>query len=216
MTRRILLLTVLLLSAFFLYASNSVEAVTESPEESHWRAYVGTSYLVSHLGTSYAFNRMEVGATLYSGFPNLALISYLDDLDKYKNGEEGAVKPEFADYILPSFTLAFLGSVSLLCDVTPRNDIFDVFTGGSISFAYVPLFKGAVFSLDLVVRLQLNFGGHSGVYIATEAPLAGFLIVSSTEGNTVSPFVAIANADFLAASVALAAYTTRAGYIFRF
>lgn len=124
-----------------------------------------------------------------------------------------------------SFSLAYAGNVSALYDVT-KGDKFDVDLGFALSGLYSELFKelglkGGIISLDLAARFKYNLNRQSGIYVATELPLAGIALTNqkdSESGETtkeVIPF-AVLTPEFFSASLVLLLYTTRIGYVYSF
>ena len=165
-------------------------------ERSGWSVNAGTAYIVSHIGASYSLGRWEFGGNLYSGFPNIPIIAYA-------------------------------GNVNALYDVT-RSDNVDVDLGLAVSGLYSNLeaigLSGAklgIVALDLGARLRFNVGNHSGIYLATEVPLAGVLFANSKnsttgESTTEATFFAPLTESYLQAVLTLVLYTTRIGYTYSF
>ncbi len=228
MSKKILAVLAVLFICVAVFATSAVSS-SEEEKGSNWSIYGGTSYLVSHIGASYDIGRLELSGTLYSGFPNIAIINYVGDMKDYnsKTEEEKATtdKPKFIDYIGPAFKLALLGNVSAMYDLT-SDDKFDVLVGTSISGAYSNLEEISaklhigVVALDAVAKVQFNFAKHSGIYIATELPLAGVLFVPETNEEGVKKtnvsFFTIGMDGYLVAALNLLAYTTRVGYVYSF
>lgn len=204
------ILAIVCVSAFAVETETTVK-------KSNWSINAGTSYGVSHIGASYNLGRWEFGGNLYSGFPNILILSYLNTTEENR--------PDFLDALKLSFSLAYAGNVSALYDVT-KGDKFDVDLGFALSGLYTELFKesglkGGIISLDLAARFKYNLNRQSGIYVATELPLAGIVLTNqkdSESGETtkeVVPF-AVLTPEFFSASLALLLYTTRIGYVYNF
>ncbi len=188
--------------------------------ESKLNVYGGTSYLVSHIGASYNLNQWEFGGTLYSAFPNMGIIGYLSD----KDSEEPSY-PNIFGYLGQSFKVGYAGTVSATYDVIKSKNVdFDL--GFSIAGMYSDAFKGlglqgGIVSADAALKLQFNFGKHSGLYVATEVPLAGVLFLKQTDNDTgevtnSAQFFTVTLDGYFSAVAMLMAYTSRVGYIYRF
>lgn len=187
-------------------------------ERSGWSVNAGTAMFDSHIGAAYSLGRWEFSANLYSGFPNLAIIGYV-------NRNQDSTET-FLDYVKQSFTLAYAANVGAMYDVT-KGDKFDLDLGFTISGIYTGAFKelnnfrGGVVALDLVSRIKFNFNDRNGIYIATELPLAGVLMTTQKNSETgettfsAAPF-AVMTENYLQAALILAAYTTRIGYTYSF
>lgn len=231
MSKKILAVLAVLFICVAVFATSEVSS-NEDAKGSPWSVYGGTSYLVSHIGASYDIGRLELSGTLYSGFPNIAIICYSGEMKDYnsKTDEEKktAEKPKFIDYIGPAFKLALLGNVSAMYDLT-EGDKFDILVGASVSGAYSNLgeilessekLNIGVVALDAVAKVQFNFAKHSGIYIATELPLAGVLFAPNTDTEssqkTSVSFFTIGLDGYLGAALTLLAYTTRVGYVYSF
>lgn len=207
------ILAVVCISAFAVDAKQT----PANAKDSGWSINAGTAYGVSHIGASYNLGRWEFGGNLYSGFPNILILSYLNTTEEDR--------PDFLDALKLSFSLAYAGNVSALYDVT-KGDKFDVDLGFALSGLYTELFKelrlkGGIISLDLAARFKYNLNRQSGIYVATELPLAGIVLTNqkdSESGETtkeVVPF-AVLTPEFFSASLALLLYTTRIGYVYSF
>ena len=187
-------------------------------ERSGWSVNAGTAMFDSHIGAAYSLGRWEFSANLYSGFPNLAIIGYV-------NRNQDSTET-FLDYVKQSFTLAYAANIGAMYDVT-KGDKFDLDLGFTISGIYTGAFKelnnfrGGVVALDLVSRIKFNFNDRNGIYIATELPLAGVLMATQKNSETgettfsAAPF-AVMTENYLQAALILAAYTTRIGYTYSF
>lgn len=185
-------------------------------ERSGWSVNAGTAYIVSHIGASYSLGRWEFGGNLYSGFPNIPIIAYAN----------GASEP-FFEIAKQALTVAYAGNINALYDVT-RSDNVDVDLGLAVSGLYSNLeaigLSGAklgIVALDLGARLRFNVGNHSGIYLATEVPLAGVLFANSKnstteESTTEATFFAPLTESYLQAVLTLVLYTTRIGYTYSF
>jgi len=187
-------------------------------KNSGWSINAGTAYMVSHIGGAYNLGRWEFGGNLYSGFPNLAIISYINAI------EDGSEAPTFLEAMQLCF-LAFAGNISAMYDVT-KSDKFDVDFGLALSGLYSDAFKdlgvlGGVVSIDIAARMKWNLNEHSGIYAATELPLAGILMANQKDSetqevtNSVVPF-AVLTPEFIPAALMLMLYTTRIGYVYSF
>lgn len=207
------ILAVVCISAFAVDAKQT----PANAKDSGWSINAGTAYGVSHIGASYNLGRWEFGGNLYSGFPNILILSYLNTTEEDR--------PDFLDALKLSFSLAYAGNVSALYDVT-KGDKFDVDLGFALSGLYSELFKelglkGGIISLDLAARFKYNLNRQSGIYVATELPLAGIALTNqkdSESGETtkeVVPF-AVLTPEFFSASLVLLLYTTRIGYVYSF
>lgn len=207
------ILAVVCISAFAVDAKQT----PANAKDSGWSINAGTAYGVSHIGASYNLGRWEFGGNLYSGFPNILILSYLNTTEEDR--------PDFLDALKLSFSLAYAGNVSALYDVT-KGDKFDVDLGFALSGLYTELFKelglkGGIISLDLAARFKYNLNRQSGIYVATELPLAGIVLTnqkdseSSETTNEVVPF-AVLTPEFFSASLFLLLYTTRIGYVYSF
>lgn len=207
------ILAVVCISAFAVDAKQT----PANAKDSGWSINAGTAYGVSHIGASYNLGRWEFGGNLYSGFPNILILSYLNTTEEDR--------PDFLDALKLSFSLAYAGNVSALYDVT-KGDKFDVDLGFALSGLYSELFKelglkGGIISLDLAARFKYNLNRQSGIYVATELPLAGIALTNqkdSESGETtkeVIPF-AVLTPEFFSASLVLLLYTTRIGYVYSF
>ena len=207
------ILAVVCISAFAVDAKQT----PANAKDSGWSINAGTAYGVSHIGASYNLGRWEFGGNLYSGFPNILILSYLNTTEENR--------PDFLDALKLSFSLAYAGNVSALYDVT-KGDKFDVDLGFALSGLYSELFKelgltGGIISLDLAARFKYNLNRQSGIYVATELPLAGIALTNqedSESGETtkeVIPF-AVLTPEFFSASLVLLLYTTRIGYVYSF
>lgn len=207
------ILAVVCISAFAVDAKQT----PANTKDSGWSINAGTAYGASHIGASYNLGRWEFGGNLYSGFPNILILSYLNATEEDR--------PDFLDALKLSFSLAYAGNVSALYDVT-KGDKFDVDLGFAFSGLYTELFKesglkGGIISLDLAARFKYNLNRQSGIYVATELPLAGIVLTNqkdSESGETtkeVVPF-AVLTPEFFSASLALLLYTTRIGYVYSF
>lgn len=230
MTKKILAILVVLFICVSVFAEMT-DVSSVPTEKSNWSVYGGTSYFFSHLGVSYDIGRLQLGGTFYSGFPNIAIITYSKDIKEYNNMEEEAkkeaTKPKFTDYIATAFKLAYMGNFSVLFDVTRGNKV-DFFVGGAISGAYSNLGKAlkadndakiGVVALDAVAKIKFNFAKHSGIYIATELPLGGVLFSpdSENEGKTAVNFFTVGGLDeYFTVLLMFLAYTTRVGYVYSF
>lgn len=207
------ILAVVCISAFAVDAKQT----PANAKDSGWSINAGTAYGVSHIGASYNLGRWEFGGNLYSGFPNILILSYLNTTEEDR--------PDFLDALKLSFSLAYAGNVGALYDVT-KSDKFDVDLGFALSGLYTELFKesglkGGIISLDLAARFKYNLNRQSGIYVATELPLAGIVLTNqkdSESGETtkeVIPF-AVLTPEFFSASLVLLLYTTRIGYVYSF
>lgn len=207
------ILAVVCISAFAVDAKQT----PANAKDSGWSINAGTAYGVSHIGASYNLGRWEFGGNLYSGFPNFLILSYLNTTEEDR--------PDFLDALKLSFSLAYAGNVSALYDVT-KGDKFDVDLGFALSGLYTELFKergfkGGIISLDLAVRFKYNLNRQSGIYVATELPLAGIVLINQKDSksgettNEVVPF-AVLTPEFFSASLVLLLYTTRIGYVYSF
>lgn len=207
------ILAVVCISAFAVDAKQT----PANAKDSGWSINAGTAYGVSHIGASYNLGRWEFGGNLYSGFPNILILSYLNTTEEDR--------PDFLDALKLSFSLAYAGNVSALYDVT-KGDKFDVDLGFALSGLYTGLFKelglkGGIISLDLAVRFKYNLNRQSGIYVATELPLAGIVLTNQKDSesgettNEVVPF-AVLTPEFFSASLVLLLYTTRIGYVYSF
>lgn len=207
------ILAVVCISAFAVDAKQT----PANAKDSGWSINAGTAYGVSHIGASYNLGRWEFGGNLYSGFPNILILSYLN------TSEED--RPDFLDALKLSFSLAYAGNVSALYDVT-KGDKFDVDLGFALSGLYTELFKelglkGGIISLDLAAKFKYNLNRKSGIYVATELPLAGIVLTNQKDSesgettNEVVPF-AVLTPEFFSASLVLLLYTTRIGYVYSF
>ncbi len=207
------ILAVVCISAFAVDAKQT----PTNAKDSGWSINAGTAYGVSHIGASYNLGRWEFGGNLYSGFPNILILSYLNTTEEDR--------PDFLDALKLSFSLAYAGNVSALYDVT-KGDKFDVDLGFALSGLYTELFKelglkGGIISLDLAARFKYNLNRQSGIYVATELPLAGIVLTNQKDSesgettNEVVPF-AVLTPEFFSASLVLLLYTTRIGYVYSF
>lgn len=207
------ILAVVCISAFAVDAKQT----PANAKDSGWSINAGTAYGVSHIGASYNLGRYEFGGNLYSGFPNILILSYLNTTEEDR--------PDFLDALKLSFSLAYAGNVSALYDVT-KGDKFDVDLGFALSGLYTELFKelglkGGIISLDLAARFKYNLNRQSGIYVATELPLAGIVLTNQKDSesgettNEVVPF-AVLTPEFFSASLVLLLYTTRIGYVYSF
>lgn len=207
------ILAVVCISAFAVDAKQ----IPANAKDSGWSINAGTAYGVSHIGASYNLGRWEFGGNLYSGFPNILILSYLNTTEEDR--------PDFLDALKLSFSLAYAGNVSALYDVT-KGDKFDVDLGFALSGLYTELFKelglkGGIISLDLAARFKYNLNRQSGIYVATELPLAGIVLTNQKNSksgettNEVVPF-AVLTPEFFSASLVLLLYTTRIGYVYSF
>lgn len=207
------ILAVVCISAFAVDAKQ----IPANAKDSGWSINAGTAYGVSHIGASYNLGRWEFGGNLYSGFPNILILSYLNTTEEDR--------PDFLDELKLSFSLAYAGNVSALYDVT-KGDKFDVDLGFALSGLYTELFKelglkGGIISLDLAARFKYNLNRQSGIYVATELPLAGIVLTNQKDSesgettNEVVPF-AVLTPEFFSASLVLLLYTTRIGYVYSF
>lgn len=194
--------------------------------ESKLNVYGGTSYMVSHIGASYNLGQFEFGSTLYSAFPNTGIIAYVNEMKNYDpSGTEE--KPNLLQLMGQSFLLGYAGTLSATYDVIGSENV-DLDLGVSLAGMYTEFLKDlgvklGVVSADVTMKLQFNFAEHSGLYVATELPLAGMLISSQTteeNGETKvtngAHFFTVAMEGYLTAAIALVAYTTRVGYVYRF
>lgn len=211
MTKKITSVIIVLFLSAMLFASG-------------WGVYGGSSYLVSHIGASYDLGRIEFSGTLYSGFPNVAVIGYISDVVDYNKNPEERAKPNFLDYLLPSFRLAYLGNISAMYDLT-KSDSFDLFIGASLSGAYSNLgalfessekFNIGIIALDAVSKVQFNFAGQSGIYIASELPLCGVIFTPGEDKKTNVNFITPGLDGYFSAAFVLLCYTLRVGYVYRF
>jgi len=215
--KRLLMVFVVLLACIAVFATESMGKEEMGIKKNNWNVYGGTSYLVSHIGASYNINRWEFGGTLYSGFPNIGIIAFLS------NEEEE--KPNLMSLLGMSFKLIYAGNISAMYDMA-KSDKFDFLVGLSLSGFYPNLkeifgdsiesFQLGIVSLDLATKIQFNFGKHSGIYISSELPIAGVILSNQTEGAEDPIFFTVSNSDYLVAALALIAYTTRIGYVYRF
>lgn len=207
------ILAVVCISAFAVDAKQT----PANAKDSGWSINAGTAYVVSHIGASYNLGRWEFGGNLYSGFPNILILSYLNTTEEDR--------PDFLDALKLSFSLAYAGNVSALYDVT-KGDKFDVDLGFALSGLHTELFKelglkGGIISLDLAARFKYNLNRKSGIYVATELPLAGIVLTNQKDSesgettNEVVPF-AVLTPEFFSASLFLLLYTTRIGYVYSF
>ena len=186
--------------------------------ESKLNVYGGTSYLVSHVGASYNLGQWEFGGMLCSAFPNMGIIGYFND----KDAEEPSY-PNIFGYLGASFKVGYAGTISATYDVIKSQNV-DLDLGFSIAGLYseaIEGLKGGVVSADFALRLGFNFGKHSGIYVATEVPLAGALFLNQKDSKTgettnSAQFFTVSMDGYLSAVVMLMAYTSRIGYIYRF
>jgi len=205
--KSIAIIAILAIVCFAAFAAQ-MEETTE--KNSGWSVNAGTSYMVSHLGGAYNLGRWEFGVNLYTGFPNLAIIGYANDSEN----------SSFADLVKESFKIAYAGSIGALYDIT-KGDKFDVDLGLAVSGLYSGyLFKLGVVSFDFAARIKYNPSKHSGIYIATEIPLAGVLLMQqdSESGETTTsavPIIALSQ-EFLPVIPVFMLYTTRIGYVYSF
>ncbi len=192
--------------------------------ESKLNVYGGTSYMISHVGASYNLGKWEFGGTLYSAFPNIGIIGYVNEMKNYDPaGTEE--KPNLLKLLGQSFTLGYAANVSASYDVIPSDNV-DLNLGLSLSGMYTEFLKDllgvkfGIISADVTMKLQFNFAKHNGIYIATELPLAGVLISQQTteeNGKTKGvQFFTVAMEGYPQAALSLVLYTTRVGYVYRF
>lgn len=211
------ILAIVCVSAFAVEAETPVK-------KSNWSINAGTAYMVSHIGGSYNLGRWEFGGNLYSGFPNLAILGYMNELEN-RDAENPEDNASLLDYVKFSFQVAYAGNVNALYDVT-KSDKFDVDLGFAISGLYTEILdflgvKAGVISLDLAARLKWNLNEHSGIYVATELPLAGIMMSTQTDKDTgevtnnAAPF-AVLTPEYIQAALVLLIYTTRIGYVYSF
>ncbi len=192
--------------------------------ESKLNVYGGTSYMVSHVGASYNLGQWEFGGTLYSAFPNVGIIGYVNEMKNY-DPSGTAEKPNLLKLLGESFTLGYAANVSASYDVIPSASV-DLNLGLSLSGMYTEFLKDllgvkfGIVSADVTMKLQFNFSKHNGIYVATELPLAGVLISQQTteeSGTTVGAnFFTVAMEGYPQAALSLVIYTTRVGYVYRF
>ena len=185
--------------------------------KSNLNVFGGTSLYVSHIGASYSVEDWEFGGMLCSAFPNVGLISYLSATE-----EEN---PNLLNYLGESFKLGYAGTIYASYDLI-ESEAVDFDLGLSIAGMYSEALedlgiKGGVVSADVAFRLGFNFGKHSGIYVATEVPLAGVLFLNQKDGDTgevtnTAQFFTVTMDGYLSAVVMLMAYTSRIGYIYRF
>lgn len=185
--------------------------------KSNLNVFGGTSLYVSHIGASYSVEDWEFGGMLCSAFPNVGLISYLSATE-----EEN---PNLLNYLGESFKLGYAGTIYASYDLI-ESEAVDFDLGLSIAGLYSEFLKAlgldakfGIVSADVSTKLQFNFGKHSGLYFASELPLAGVAIVNQkTDDGTTNEatFFTFAMDGYLTAALTLAVYTTRVGYVYRF
>lgn len=210
------ILALLAIVCVFAFAS---DAEVESPKkDTGWSINAGTAYLTSHIGASYNMGRWEFGANLYSGFPNIAILSYLNTGDS-ADGD----KPSIGECVKLSLKLAYAGSIFAMYDLT-KGDKLDIDVGLAVSGLYSDIsslleldsnLNLAFISLDLVSRVRFNFNEHHGIYFTSELPVGGLFLASSDEDKAVAPF-AVLTPEFLPAALTLMMYTTKIGYVYSF
>ena len=214
------LIAIIAIVAIVCVAAFAVDAeqTQTNTKNSGWSINAGTSYGVSHIGGSYNLGRWEFGGNLFSGFPNLAIISYINAI------EDGSEAPALSEALQLCF-LAYAGNISAMYEVT-KGDKFDIDLGFALSGLYSDALKdlgvlGGVVSIDVAARMKWNLNEHSGIYAATELPLAGILMANQKDTetnevtNSVVPF-AVLTPEFIPAALMLMLYTTRIGYVYSF
>ena len=145
----------------------------------------------------------------------MGIIGYFDE----KDAEEPSY-PNIFGYLGASFKVGYAGTISATYDVIKSQNV-DLDLGLSIAGMYSEViegYKGGVVSADFALRLGFNFGKHSGIYVATEVPLAGALFLNQKDSKTTNSaqFFTVSMDGYLSAVVMLMAYTSRIGYIYRF
>ena len=185
--------------------------------QSNLNVFGGTSVFVSHVGASYSLGDWEFGGMFCSAFPNVGFISYF-------NATEGE-NPNLLECLGESFKLGYAGTIYASYDLI-KSEKLDFDLGFSIAGLYSEFLEDlgldarfGIVSADVTTKLQFNFGKHSGIYFASELPLAGALIINETtdgEETNEASFFTVAMDGYLTAALALVAYTARVGYVYRF
>ena len=145
--------------------------------EGDWNLHVGTGIYVSQLGFSRNIGRMEIGANLDSGFPNLFIYS-LFSLDET---EEGVSKSEkLWNNLKNSITSAVAGDVYFKYDVLP-SETFDLDFSLGLAGIYADLSSLRIAGgfAEAGLRFGMNFSSHSGIYLESNIPVYAVVAVKS-------------------------------------
>lgn len=188
----------------------------------------GTSLYLSHIGASYREGQFEFGASYYTTFPNLAIISIVEQAQDHAGDPENMepVTPAFVGSALwESLTLGGIVSVDTSVDVIPSKT-FDLNLGLSGCAVIAPALFGddplTVLAMCATLKAGWNFNDHSGIYFGTQFPLAALSIgFDEIDGKReldydLCSIVPFDDDSFLLIGYVLSVYTAKIGYIHHF
>lgn len=133
----------------------------------------GVGVYVSHVGLTYDVGRWEFGGNIDTGFPNLFIISMVDDFEGNKDSSE----PKSAwDIISQSFLTSFSAFGG---DLTAKYDVIknwrnDLDLGLGFAGIAVPMLKTYVGFIELCARYTFKFNQNWGMYIDANLPVFFF------------------------------------------
>lgn len=188
----------------------------------------GASLYLSHIGASYREGQFEFGASYYTTFPNLAILSIVEKAQDHARDPENVepVTPSFVGGVLwESLILGGIVSIDTSVDVIPAKS-FDLNLGLSGCAVIAPALFGddplAILAMSATAKATWNFNDHSGIYLGTQFPLAALVIgFDEVDGkrNLDYNFCSIIPYDddsFLFIGYVLSIYTAKIGYIYHF
>lgn len=188
----------------------------------------GTSLYLSHIGASYREGQFEFGASYYTTFPNLAIMSIVEQAQDHAGDPANIapVTPSFVGSALwESLILGGIVSIDTSVDVIPSKT-FDLNLGLSGCAVIAPAVFGddplTILAMCATLKTGWNFNDHSGIYLGTQFPLAALVIgFDEVDGkrNLDYNFCSIIPYDddsFLFIGYVLSIYTAKIGYIYHF
>lgn len=147
--------------------------------EGDWNLHAGTGIYVSQIGFSRNIERMEVGANVDSGFPNLFIYSLFSLED-----EEGKTKGEqVMENLKMSVTSAVAGDIYFKYDVLPSETFdLDFSLGAAGIYADLSILKIAGGFAEVGFRFSINFSSHSSIYFESNVP-AYAVVAAESDGS---------------------------------
>ncbi len=210
--KRILLISLLLLLLIVPVMAD------DSHSNDKWNIYAGSGVYVSHIGVGRDFGRMEVGANINTGFPNLFIVGAANIIkdDTVENKGEAMLEA-----LVESFTLAYSADVYFKYDVL-KSERTDLDLSMGIAGIYCDNFiNTSLFSafLEFGAKFTYNFKNGNGLYIETNLPLLHAISSKDTEtGKWNTPVVGtIFTAEGIGSALLISGlFCTRIGYAVRF
>lgn len=190
----------------------------DSQTSDKWNIYAGSGVYVSHVGVGKDFGRMEVGANINTGFPNLFIVGAANIVkdDTVENKGEELLKT-----LIESFTLAYSADVYFKYDVL-KSDRTDLDLSLGVAGIYCDnLFNSSLFAafLEFGAKFTYNFKNGNGLYIEANLPLLHATSTTSAEtGKWNTPTLGtLFTAEGIGSALLISGlFCTRIGYAVRF